>query len=125
MRRKQETLKTLQPERKRLAGSFQFNGGSDPINLRGDGVSVTRESAGRFRVFFADPYYGGFFIGGATLQLAAATDMIAQLQQRTDHTDGRVTILVHSLNAAGAATDVAADANNRLHWWCTLRNGSR
>lgn len=108
--------------------SFAPNGASAvaATSIRGKGVySVARDSAGVFTITFTSDYVA-LVSSTATLQLASADDKYVQLGTFTAGTSSaRATLVVRVWDASGAAaTDVAADANNRVHVRCTFRKSN-
>jgi uncharacterized membrane protein YebE (DUF533 family) len=108
-----------------LEGSFAPNGGSALVATanKGKGFTVARTTNGVFTItFLAD--YVDLVCATATLQLATATDVVPQVGTYTAPTATANATLVISTLVAATATDVAADANNRVNFRCTFRKGS-
>jgi hypothetical protein len=117
------------PSLVRLEFSFAPNGASaiDPAGNRGAGAktsatadglwSVARTGTGTYTVTLRDSFldYDSVI---ASLQLTAATAMYPQVG---DLSVVNRTFVVRVINASGAAVDVAAGANNRVHIAVTLR----
>ena len=111
-----------------LTGSFQFNGGNDPIALLGDPFTAARFDIGLYGIAYRDRY-AGLHAGSVTLQLAAAANQLGFMVQASFVSTtiaGHPTLFfVNVTNAAGARVDVAADPNNRLNFLFTVKNTAR
>ena len=109
-----------------LSGSFRPNGSSAVDNTAntGHGFTVARTSAGVFTITLADRW-NGLIAGHVTLALNAADDKIVQLGAIDVVTNGTVVINVLD-NAAGtfSASDIASNANNRIHFTLVLKNST-
>lgn len=104
-----------------IAGSFAPNGGSavDATTRRGLGFSVARTSAGLFTVTLnAKMKFASLVSGNCTLQQTTATDLKAQLGD----VDLSARTIKIRLLAVATETDLAANANNRIHFLFLLRN---
>ena len=76
-------------------------------------ATITRAAAGRFLITLQDTYKR-LISASATVQMAAATDLVAQIGTVANvGTTSAVTVIVR-LNAAATETDMAADANNSV-----------
>jgi predicted flavoprotein YhiN len=107
----------------KIEGSFAPNGSSAvaSASIKGNGFSVARTSAGLFTITFDDKFTDLMsFTHG--LQLATADDKytIAGVFTAASKT---ITITVWDISGA-AATDVSANANNRIHFSATFNNTS-
>lgn len=103
-----------------VAFSFAPAGTGAPTSVEGKGVStVTRTGVGTFLVTLQDAW-NALVAATGTLQLSAAADSVVQFG---DYSASAKTLVVRVLTA-GAAADVAANANNRVHVSLTLRNSS-
>lgn len=102
-------------------GSFAPNGSSALVadDVKGIGFSVVRTSAGLFTITFDDAF-PAFESAHATLQLASGGDQIIQIGTWTASTK-KLQIRVWDISGAAVA-DVAADANNRIHFTAVFRN---
>lgn len=120
----QPLLGALDPGVVVLGISWAPNGSSavDQTTIKGRGVtSVTRNSAGAFTVLLQD-VYPTLLAAVATAQLATAADIVAQVGTSTLAANGKS--IVVTLLAAATATDVAANANNRVNLLLILKNSS-
>jgi hypothetical protein len=120
----QPLLGALDPGVVTLGISWAPNGSSavDQTSLKGRGVaSVTRNSAGVFTVLLQD-VYNSVLAAVATAQLATAADIVAQVGTSTLTASGKS--IVVTLLAGATATDVVANANNRVNLLLILKNSS-
>ena len=120
----QPLLGALDPGVVTLGISWAPNGSSavDQTSIKGRGVtSVTRNSAGVFTVLLQD-VYPTLLAAVATAQLATAADIVAQVGTSTLTANGKS--IVVTLLAAATATDVAANADNRVNLLLILKNSS-
>jgi hypothetical protein len=118
----QPLLGALDPGVVTLGISWAPNGSSavDQTTIKGRGVtSVTRDSAGVFTVALQD-VYPTLLAAFATAQLATAADIVAQVGTSTLTANGKA--IVVTLLAGAVATDVAANANNRVNLLLILKN---
>jgi len=118
----QPLLGALDPGVVTLGISWATNAGSavDQTSIKGRGVaSVTRNSAGTFTVLLQD-VYPTLLAAVATAQLATAADIVAQVGTSTVSTNTKS--IVVTLLAGAIATDVAANANNRVNLLLILKN---
>lgn len=104
-----------------IEGSFAPDTANPPTTVRGKGFTVARSGAGTF-VVTLDQVYPELVSGVATLQLNAADDKYAQLGA-VDLANRTVVIRVWDASGA-AATDVAANANNRINFSLCLKTSS-
>lgn len=97
-----------------ITGHFHPAAGNAPTGLVGEGVaSIVRDGAGEFTLTLDDDYVAIEY-ADAHLGMSAATDSIAQVGDIVaDPATGGATIKLHTLTA-GAAADIAADANNTV-----------
>lgn len=107
-----------------IAGSFAPNGSSavDSTSIKGKGFSVARTGAGAFTITLQDAYVA-LLSAQASLQLHTADDKFVLLGD-VDVTSGKTVKLVVWDISDAAATDVAANANNRIHFVLVLSNSS-
>lgn len=120
----QPLLGALDPGVVVLGISWAPNGSSavDQTSIKGRGVtSVTRDSAGVFTVLLQD-VYPALLAAVATAQLATAANIVAQVGTSTLTANGKS--IVVTLLAVATATDVAANANNRVNLLLILKNSS-
>lgn len=99
-------------------GSFAPAGTGAPTAVKGKAFTVARTGVGVFVVTLADKY-AELIRGSASLQLNALADTDVILGAIDVVSAKTVTILVKT---AGVAADIAANANNRIHFSLTLRN---
>jgi hypothetical protein len=118
----------LQPELKIIAGTFKPNAGSaidNDANV-GTGFTVARTGTGQYTVTLDDGY-PGLISAQATAALNAAAATFMQITSAPDVTTAKTivfTALTTSSTAAPVATDIAAHANNHVHFVLFLRNTS-
>lgn len=116
------TARVLNPGEIVISGSFAPNGASAVDNTANAGVgwTVARTSTGLFTITLQDAYLA---LNSATaqLQLAAADDKAVQIGVADVASAKTVQIRVYDTSGAGVA-DVAANANNRIHFQLRLRN---
>ena len=115
-----------------VEGSFPPNGSSavtttySTTGLKGRGLaSVVRTSAGLFTLTFQQQY-ADLVNFTCSLQLASGGDQIVQMgtyTAPTGTTGAVVQIRVWDISGA-AVDDIAANANNRIHWRATFRKTS-
>ena len=120
----QPLLGALDPGVVPLGISWATNGASavDQTSIKGRGVaSVARTAQGVFTVTMQD-VYPTVLAAVATAQLATAADIVAQVGTSTLTANGKT--IVVSLLAGATATDVAANANNRVNLLLILKNSS-
>jgi hypothetical protein len=118
----QPLLGALDPGVVTLGISWAPNGSSavDQTSIKGRGVtSVTRNSAGAFTVLLQD-VYPTLLAAVATAQLATAADIVPQVGTSLLTANGKT--IVVTLLAGAVATDVAANANNRVNLLLILKN---
>lgn len=110
-----------------LAGSFLPNGSSAlaAAGILGAGFTVVRTSAGLFTITLAETWMR-LLAGKLTLQTAAASAV--QLQFGTTDVSSAKTIQIRAVGPTAAGdttpvvTDIASNANNRIHFELTLSN---
>lgn len=97
-----------------ITGHFHPAAGGAPTGLVGEGVaSIVRDGAGEFTLTLDDDYVAIEW-ADAHLGMATATDSVAQVGAIVaDPSTGGATVKLHTLTA-GAAADIAADANNTV-----------
>jgi hypothetical protein len=103
-----------------LQGSFAPAGTGAPTTVRGKGFSVARTSAGLFTVTLQDKYQH-LISGDIQIQLATGADLKGQFGA-IDVSSAK-TVQIRVL-AVAVATDIAADANNRVHFSLKLKNST-
>jgi len=115
-------VQALNPHVKIVCGSFCPNGSSavDNDSNTGTGFTVARGGTGSFTVTL-DAIYPGLLSGQCSLALNAAADskvMFGAIDVVTAKT-----VIINVITTASAA-DIAANANNRIHFCLFLRNTS-
>jgi hypothetical protein len=113
-------LKILGNLRVVIAGSFAPDTANAPTTIRGNGFTVARTAAGTFTITLRDKYVALDSALG-TVQMNAATDLLAQFGA-ADVASAKTVVL--RTQTAATATDIAANANNRVNFALVLRNGS-
>lgn len=124
MKRNLAPVRALVRELIPLPGSFAPNGGSalDLTTRKGLGWTVTRTSTGLFTVTFTDTQ-ADLVAFEAQLQLASADDKYLQMGTLVNTSTPVVQIRVMDISGAAVA-DVAANANNRIHFVAWMRNSA-
>ena len=115
----------LNPGVKIVSGSFKPNGSSAVDNTAntGAGWTVARTGVGAFLVTLDDGY-PGILSATATLAMNAAADSKCILGAIDVTTAAGGTVIIRTVTTASAA-DIAAHANNRIHFCLVLRNTSQ
>jgi len=115
-------VQAVNPHVKILAGSFTTNSSSNPVatNNTGAGWSVARSGTGELTVTLEDSY-PGLISAQVSLALNAAADSKCQFGA-IDVTTAK-TVVIRTITGTAAA-DIAANANNRVHFCLILRNTS-
>lgn len=116
-----KTIRALSRGLNIVNGSFAPQGSSAPASVLGIGFSVVRTSQGLFTITLQDKYIS-LQSGDCQLQLATAADRRCQLGS-VDVVSAK-TVQVRVVDSAGAVQDVAADANNRVHFTLVLKNST-
>lgn len=121
-------VQTSRHGRTLVCGSFGPNGGSavQASSVKGEGFTVARTSAGLFTLTFLDSF-ADLIAADSHLQLAAGDDKFTQVgtyTPATATTPATLTIRVWDISGA-AETDVAANANNRVHFQLIFDNAPR
>lgn len=113
-------VQSANPHVKIIAGSFAPNGSSavDATSNQGTGWTVARGGTGSFTVTL-DSKYPGIVSATATLALNAVAD--SKLQLGAIDVSSAKTVVINNITGATAA-DIAANANNRIHFCLVLRN---
>lgn len=108
-----------------VGGSFAPNGASAIVatSNRGKGFTVARTSAGLFTVTFTNDYMA-LVAAWATVGLAVAADMHAQIGTYTGPSGTTAATLTIRTIAVATETDIAADANNRVNFGCLFRKNT-
>ena len=115
-------VQALNPHVKIIAGSFCPNGSSavDNDSNTGTGFTVARSGTGSFTVTL-DAIYPGLLSAQCSIALTAVADSKVQFGA-IDVASGK-TVVINVVTTASAA-DIAANANNRIHFCLFLRNTS-
>ena len=110
----------LNPHVKIIAGSFKPNSSSAVDNTAntGAGWTVARSGTGSFTVTLDDAY-PGLLSGQCSLALNAAAD--SKVMFGAIDVASAKTVIINVITTASAA-DIAANANNRIHFCLVLRN---
>ena len=121
-------VQAANPGVKIIAGTFKPNGGSavDNDSNVGTGFTVARTGTGEFTVTLGDSY-PGLISAQATTALNTAAATFMQITGAPDVTTAKTvvfTALTTTSTAAPVATDIAANANNHVHFVLLLRNTS-
>ena len=113
-------VQALNHETKIVGGSFTTIGSSSPdsANNTGKGWSVARTGTGELTVTLEDTY-SALISGQCSLALNAAGDSKVQFGA-VDVVTAK-TIVIRTITGTSAA-DIAANANNRVHFTLFLRN---
>jgi len=107
-----------------VAGSFAPDSANAPTTLRGRGFTVVRTSAGLYTLTFENRF-AGCVSATATLQLASADDKMAQIGTIANSKTSTNTAQIRVWDISGAAaTDVAANANNRVNFCFIFKRDS-
>lgn len=106
-----------------LCGSFRPNAGSavDNTTNTGHGFTVARTGAGTFTITLADSWQS-LISANFQIAMSAATDLKPQIIGTPDVLTAK-TIVVAAL-AVATATDIAANASNRIHFQLVLKNST-
>jgi hypothetical protein len=111
-------VQTEKKGRKVISGSFAPAGAGAVTDIKGAGVvSVARFAVGEFVIFVAKHVELESLT--LSLQLAAATDRFVMFAFHDVVPQG---INIKVTDNAGAAADIAADANNRINFTAVIRN---
>lgn len=103
-----------------LGGNFDTNGASNPASSSTGRFTVARTGTGTYTVTLADTYFDLIAAnvsaqcntaGGFQVEFGAIDENVAK------------TVVIRTL-VSGAAADVAANANNRVHFNLFLKNSS-
>ena len=116
--RKWDKLQTIGHDRKIVEGSFAPAGAGAPTNLDGSGVkTVVRDLIGHYTVT-CDRY--------SDLESAVASGQsLGTLVNVHIAAVAPGSFQVRTVDAAGAAIDLAADPNNRINFRLVYRNSTR
>jgi hypothetical protein len=110
-------IDTAERNRRLIAGSFAPAGAGAVTAVKGEGFTVARTGVGVFTITL-DNFYRDLDCAEACIQLAVAADTYAQVGAY----DAAARTLVVRTVTAGAAADIAADADNRVHFQLMVRN---
>ncbi len=124
MKRNLAPVRTLTRELIPLAGSFAPNGSSAiaATSRKGLGYTVAYTSTGLYTITFTDPQ-ADLVAFECQLQLATGDDKF--LQMGTLVNTATPVIQIRCWDVSGAAVaDIAANANNRIHFVAWMRNSA-
>jgi hypothetical protein len=108
-----------------LDGSFAPNGSSALVatSNRGKGFTVARTTNGVFTITLDNDYLA-LVAATATIQMSTPTDIVPQFGAYTGGTSSAQATLVLNTLVAATATDIAANASNRVSFRLVFRKGS-
>jgi len=116
-------LRTRGRYRVDIAGSFQPNGANTAVtNVNGRGFSVVHTAGtANYVVTLTEPFYG---YDGIIVSLQSPTlGQDAQLISEADVlTTKQFTVAVYDSGTKAGITDMAANANTRVHFFARLKN---
>jgi hypothetical protein len=111
-----DNVKTYGSEVLLLQGSFDNNGTSNPASPLGGWFTVTRTGVGAFLITPNDVLPTPYNMD-AHQQMNAPDNSTAQCGAWTASSGGSLpTLALKTFNSSSAATDMAANANNRVHF---------
>ncbi len=124
MKRNLAPVRTLVRELIPLVGSFAPNGSSaiSGASRKGLGWSVAYTSTGLYTITFSDTF-SDLVSFTCDLQLASAADSFLQMGTLVNTATPVVQIRNWDISSAAVA-DIAANANNRIHFTAWLRNSA-
>jgi hypothetical protein len=102
-----------------ICGSFAPAGTGTITGAKGDGWAATRSGVGVFTITF-EHNWQDLIAAIGTVQLSTAADMDAQVG---DYTAASRTLVLRTV-AGATETDIAADANNRVHFVVAFKKTS-
>lgn len=113
-------VQTLGKGRVVISGSFRPNGSSAIDNTlnTGSGFTVAYTTTGVYTITLSDSYVA-LVSAQATIAMNAATDLVPQWGA-IDVVTAKTLVL--RANAAATPTDIASNADNRIHFTLVLRN---
>lgn len=107
-----------------VAGSFAPSAALAPTAVFGTyAYTVAWTSTGKFTITFAERY-AEFLSGVAMIQMNAIADLKPQWGAFTPAAGTAKATLVLNVLAVATGTDIAANANNRVHFTCIFRKTS-
>lgn len=116
-------VKSRGRERVTIEGSFAPAGTGAVTSVKGTGFTVARTDVGEFTVTL-DEAFADYDAAWCSLQLNAPGDQIAHIKGAIDVVTAKTfKIGVWDISDAAAA-DIAANANNRVHFGITVKNTS-
>ena len=107
------------PETVLLTGSFAPAGTGAVTDVKGRGFTVARTGVGEFTITLRQKY-NHLLAAVAGVQLASAADMAPQFGSY----DASAKTLVLRTQAGATPTDIAANANNRVHFTLAFQKTS-
>lgn len=114
--------RAIAPETVLLAGNFDTNGASSPASPVGKGYTVARTGTGTYTVTLTDNY-PQLLAAEVSAQCNTAAGFQVEFGAISLPNTAGPTLVIRTL-VAGAAADVAANANNRVHFRLALCNSS-
>lgn len=114
-------LSSLNTKSIRLSGSFAPNGSSALVatSTFGRGFTIARTSQGLFTITLAEKYVR---LRCATISIQKVSAGIGFVQLGAVDVSSAKTIQIRIVDELGAVQDLAADANNRVHFDLDLSN---
>ncbi len=124
MKRNLAPVRTLVRELIPIVGSFAPNGSSAIVasSRKGLGWSVAYTSTGLYTITFSDTF-ADLVAFECSLQLVTAADSFLQMGTLVNTATPVVQIRNWDISSAAVA-DIAANANNRIHFVAWLRNSA-
>lgn len=123
-------LETLGHKVTAVTVDFDTNAASNPVSPKGYRYTVTHTGTGQYTVVFQDNWLDCWF-KTAHLQINAAANSIAQINSFTvtaavynGQAVNIITGVVITTLTAGAAADIAANANNRVSALFLMKNST-
>lgn len=89
------------------------------------GWSVARAGVGLFDVTLTDKRWAHLLCAGGTIQLNAVANSSVQLVSITAPTATAYGKFRLRVETAAAEADVAANANNQIHWWALVSENEK
>lgn len=99
-----------------IAGSFAPAGTSAPTDVKGMGFSVARSGVGEYTITL-DEKYSELVSACGQVQMNTATDLNLQVE---DYVAASKTLVIQAL-AGATPTEIAANADNRVHFQLVVK----
>ncbi|TXH41493.1 MAG: hypothetical protein E6Q97_37470 [Desulfurellales bacterium] len=117
-------VKSRGRERVDICGSFAPNGSSavSSASVKGAGFTVVRDSAGLFKVTLEETFPNYDCVLVTLQENSAATTNFVKLQGAVDLSTNKTFYIANA--PGGTLTDIAANANNRIHFRVCAKNTS-